>query len=479
MRRAGETREGMPGEGAVSTAGAGALTWRALTVLFLSLAAQLVCASWERREAERALGREPENADVVLRYAHVLAREGDLDTAAKYASRVIEMAPKYMDAHLLLARIDAWQQRYEAALERLSLILSHEPEHPEALQLKMDILLWMGDARSSAALIEERIAAEGESADLYYLLAQAEREQLKYLKAYKHAKKALALDPNHRGARAIVEETRLLTYTANHEIEYYDFEGTVAGPDRFGYGLNLAATLFTAARFSVTFLNEARYRFQTANNLAGLALTYRPARFMDLSLMGALGAPAEVVSRVKAKATLRTDVTKRADVALSYGFDLLPWPDRDPGNLQRAFLDVGVNAHKRVRLGAGYTLGLLNYCDEDPIVSHSGYFSVKWIGDVVSVQCLYSYGQEHDPLSVGVVDLRSCEEIAAVERASRGAYGFSLTGIRIHTGGLQLNWHFTRTVTLIWGYRLDLRTSNRNDLVTDAHIMNVGASVWF
>ena len=309
--------------------------------------------------------------------------------------------------------------------------------------------------------------------------AQIQRENLQYLKAERSAKRALAIDPDHEGAKKIAEETRRMTYSVMHEIEYYDFKGREAGPKRFGHGVNLAATLFAGARLSATLLETARYRFDTMNNQVGLALAYRPARFVDFHLRGLVGAPAEVVSRVALLLAVRWEMLKYMDATLSYGFDLLPWPKQEPGHLHRASLDIGVFAHKRARLGSGYTLGLMRYCRRNPVVTHSGHVGVKWIGDVISIRGAYSYGEEHDPVSAGVLMPTTCEEIAAVERASLDAFGFDLAGVRIHTGGVQFTWQFTRTVTLLWGYRTELRTSDRHDLVIPAHIVNLGALVWF
>ncbi len=75
-----------------------------------------------------------------------MAFRGSLDSASINAARLVREYPDYGDARILLARILAWQERYEPALSNIDTLLRSEPGNRDALDLKKDVKRWMGNS---------------------------------------------------------------------------------------------------------------------------------------------------------------------------------------------------------------------------------------------------------------------------------------------------------------------------------------------
>ncbi|MDJ0761701.1 MAG: hypothetical protein QNJ97_01835 [Myxococcota bacterium] len=424
------------------------------------------------------------DVDARLKLAHQLAHEGAFGPAETHALAVIQQAPTYWDAYLLLARLNGWQKKYDKALEYIDVVTEKAPEYRGARLLKLDILIWSGNIPAAEALANSLIASGNESADIYYRRAQLARARLRYLSAYRLARTALKIDPFHQPAKQLVRDTRIVTVYLSNEFEVFSFPqdestGTPTDTERqYGYGLSITGQAWSRARFSVLVLNTFRSRYETLNNQLGLGLIFRPTLTTDLVLRGTIGVPARVVPKKTLHFSARQMVAKRLDFELSYTLDQLPWPQQDTAVLQRPKVGAGVQLIDQIRLGAAYHMGLLSYCDKPVHVSHSGMVHGQWMGQKISVKAYYGYGEEHDKSDTGVVAPSTCAELAAFEAQYQNTR-FGIIGIDIHSMGMQVSWQMARQYGLTGGYLLQLRRASSNTLTLPAHVFNLGGSFWY
>jgi YaiO family outer membrane protein len=82
--------------------------------------------------------------DPEAEYARIrtLAIDGQLDSAAIAARKLVNSFPAYGDARILLGRILAWQKDYTNATAVIDTLLISEPNNADALSARQDILLW-------------------------------------------------------------------------------------------------------------------------------------------------------------------------------------------------------------------------------------------------------------------------------------------------------------------------------------------------
>lgn len=89
--------------------------------------------------------QEAVNAETEYQRIRSIAFEGDYNTAAAEARKLVNAFPSYGDARILLSRILAWQKNYDEASAVIDTLLITEPDNADALSVRRDILLWSKD----------------------------------------------------------------------------------------------------------------------------------------------------------------------------------------------------------------------------------------------------------------------------------------------------------------------------------------------
>jgi tetratricopeptide (TPR) repeat protein len=447
--------------------------------VMLSMLPRAVDAS-ESEAVARVLAAHPDDVDIRLKYAILLAREGNLDAAEKAADQVLSQAPEYLDAHLLLGRIAGWRHQFEKALFHVDAVLEKAPTNKEAIDLKLDILKWMSDHASTLRLLKHLETSGNATPDIYVRMAAVELTRLQYLHAYRHAKSALELDPNHAPAKALIDEIRRVTIQVTESLEYYGFKGEASRYDRWGMGLHAAATAFQNAKLSATVTESYIYRFRTINNQIGLQGDYRPKRWIGFTASAKLGKPAHVIAKGAFLLAMRAEMFKIMDIALSLGIDILPWPKRDPALLIRPALTTGIYLHKQVRIGATYSLSVIKYCGNDSAYTHSGTGHVTWLGKRLTANFLAGFSEEKDPVTIGIIPPETCEEIQSLESSIAALGGhFRLINIRSVHAGITLSFRLNRKADIRGGYRLEQKRAETNPDWIPSHISHLGLTTWF
>ena len=94
----------------------------------------------------------------------------------------------------------------EEALEAFVALLAGSEQSTLAALCAAQLLLRRRDNAAAAALLEELAAREPGLAEAHFLLGQARRAMCRTIEAIRSYREALELDPEHRGARAALEQ---------------------------------------------------------------------------------------------------------------------------------------------------------------------------------------------------------------------------------------------------------------------------------
>jgi len=84
-----------------------------------------------------------------------IAFEGKLAEAEVSAKNLVDLYPSYGDAQVLLARILAWQKKYNEAINILDTLISCEPGNSDAIEARNDITGWLESERKIQLKTEE------------------------------------------------------------------------------------------------------------------------------------------------------------------------------------------------------------------------------------------------------------------------------------------------------------------------------------
>ncbi len=364
-------------------------------VLLLTLASAPASAPDSVAELERELAAHPEDVDRMVQLAHALARGGERTRARALAQSIIERAPDYWDAHLLLARLDAWESAYDASLERLDAVLSQVPFLKEALHLKAQVQLWAGALTDSRTTLLDLLARD-ESADAYHRLAQVEYERMHYWAAWQAASRALELNPLHGAARALRDEIVLVRADVVMELEHLPIDGL-----EFAEAQLISVTLLPAAFLSFTLTEELRYRFGAWNQFLQGQIDHRFNRRVRAGALAGFGAPSPAISKVAASLWLGVEIAGPLDARLAYRYDRVGLP----GDLHRISLDAGVRLPASFRAELGYSLGLLSAMEPGVLDLHGLRARLAFEPSRFGAHIEYAFGSQVDRPIVGLAEL--------------------------------------------------------------------------
>jgi YaiO family outer membrane protein len=172
-------------------------------------AAETIAALYERgieaREAgdleaaatafERALGRDPGNADVRLQLGIVYSWQKRYAEALEELAHARAIAPDYVDVRVHIARICLWQGQPAEARHELDTILEGEPKRIDARLLRAAASHRLGDLEGAEHDFEAVLAQEPEALAALIGLGDLAAERRAYDRAERLYRKALAAHP--------------------------------------------------------------------------------------------------------------------------------------------------------------------------------------------------------------------------------------------------------------------------------------------
>ena len=207
---------------------------------------------WARRRAESLLAVHPLHFDTLLLMADIIAREGDLEEAKKYAWKAIDAQPERTGGYLRLAAImfrDYTLRGNGDSLDEASKAVDNalviNADSPDANMLR-GLMLWYEKKYADAAAAFEKALGQKNSVDLYYSLAITRDSLGAADAALKNFLEAMKLDPVDPVLRSRFEQFMVVRdIKAGHPARAMFFrESLEAGKKRMKQNLPDEAVLY-------------------------------------------------------------------------------------------------------------------------------------------------------------------------------------------------------------------------------------------
>jgi tetratricopeptide (TPR) repeat protein len=177
-----------------------------------------ILASWDGKLdsalvlIRRARAVEPEDPDLELTEARVLAWKGAFDEALVHYDNILLKRPEHREALLSRAQTLAWANRFDAADAAYQDMLNRDPQNLDARAGRAQLAAWRGDLSGAIRQYEAILARNPANAEALAGLGQVYLWQGKTAAARERSRRAIAADPANRAARelslAVEAETR-------------------------------------------------------------------------------------------------------------------------------------------------------------------------------------------------------------------------------------------------------------------------------
>ncbi len=149
------------------------------------------------KEYVRAADLMPGDAEAQVRAGVFLIAGGAFDDAKSRALKALELNPRYVDAHLLLAQATARLKDLNGAITQIEDALRSDPSEPLILSTLADFRLAQGDTKAAEAAFKQAVAADPKSVDASLGLGRFYLATGKAADAEEWLKKALAIEPGN------------------------------------------------------------------------------------------------------------------------------------------------------------------------------------------------------------------------------------------------------------------------------------------
>ncbi len=432
-------------------------------------------------ELRTLLRKHPEDVDVRLKLATLLSWRGKRQEARDHVWTIIKQTPHYWDAQLLLARLDAWDKKYNSAYERVIRVIRHLPDPSTARELLLNIAVWSEKPRLARKIIKRLLDSEN-TAELNYQMAEVEKQDLNFFSAYRYAKRALQLNPLHKGARELVDSTRLVELDLAYEIEA--FPSLERSNEKWGHGLYVTATWLPRSWLSATLLEEYHYRYAAHNLSHKLQLMWRITHAINLQLLGGFAAPNEVLFALNIGASVQFPLTTYLDGVVAYQYDQLPWG----GSLYRPRLQLGLQLPRGFTAEGALILGMFARCggvDFLPGTTLRG----SWEKPPYHFTVIYGFGDELDSLTNVSPFEKGWRKFYTEEGCidpdipppPKGIYLYNkwpVPLLRSHEIALIVQYQLNRRLLLRGAYSLGVRFT-KWDTLNERHVVQIGVRTYF
>lgn len=414
----------------------------------------------EIEELRRKLARHPEDVDIKLKLAFRLSWRNRRYEAKLLALEVIAIAPKYWDAHILASRLDAWRGDFKAARQRIDSVLETQPDNEDALTIAANIGLWSKSYRYGEEAVRALLEIKP-TADRYYRMAQLEQVQGNLIAAKRYARKALALDPEHKRAEDLQLEITHLRLYAISEAQIYP---ALPGDARYGYSETFVLAILPGSKIGWALSYEFANRFNTQNHRFGARLNYQLLEPL-IAFAYLRGGITEVVPAWTGYLGADYRITDAVNLGGRYTFDKMKWP----GTLHRLGAAGGIQVSKTMRLDADYFAGLMRHCGNNDFIQGvriSSTIDFKGLQAIVR----YAFGVEvEQPPLPAYLEGRFGDDFCLDELGSElmGA-GLKLVETRSQELAAQLSMKLGASTVLQGGYGIQLRFDN-----TEVHSFNL------
>lgn len=146
---------------------------------------KFLAASFMLLAAGTAIAQQQPDADALLKEAQSAAHAGKYNLSRSLAREVLQVAPNYIDAAILIGNTYAWEQKYDSAQFILQALLKQTPQHGEVYLALAKVALWSGQNPEVVLDYANRgLAVAPQSAELKEYNIRALALQRKYNEAY-------------------------------------------------------------------------------------------------------------------------------------------------------------------------------------------------------------------------------------------------------------------------------------------------------
>lgn len=160
------------------------------------------------------------NTDSLLQVAQRFAEQKNYTAARQQARIVLQQAPQYEDASLLIGRTYAWEKKYDSARVVLQPLLTASASPQYVLFALAQVELWSGDAGASLDYAEQGLRYEPNSNDLILAKVYAMRDLEQYKEASAFVSAALKDSPANQGLLEVQEQLQELSQVNRVSLNY-------------------------------------------------------------------------------------------------------------------------------------------------------------------------------------------------------------------------------------------------------------------
>ena len=148
------------------------------------------------QQSRKALELNPKNVEAHCILAYALERKGMLEESMKHLLEVISLDPNHIEAHYNLGQAMARQGRLDEAIKHFSLVVQLEPEHPKAHGNLGSILLAKGMIKGAKSHLSQAVRLDSGNAEAHYSLAMVLADQRELEQALVHYTEAVRVRPD-------------------------------------------------------------------------------------------------------------------------------------------------------------------------------------------------------------------------------------------------------------------------------------------
>lgn len=145
----------------------------------------------------KLLKEKPNDPDVTMEYAAMLARAGRYDEAERQYRHAVFLTPNSARASDGLGAAIAGQGRYDEARPYFERALELDPKRPDAMLNLGVTLMALGEKEQAVELYRQAIAHDADYAEAHYNLGNALANDGDRVAAIEHYRKAVALRPDY------------------------------------------------------------------------------------------------------------------------------------------------------------------------------------------------------------------------------------------------------------------------------------------
>ena len=186
---------------------------------------------WQQatREAEQAIGLEPDNGFTHYVLANVLSQRKRFDEALNAIHAALTIDAEDADYYGLQASLYARQERWTAALSAAEQGLSYDAEHSNCESIRSLALERLGRVEDALSQAKESVSRRPDSADAHVALAWAMLNRGDHQGAAVEFREALRLEPSHEMARlGMIQALNSRYFIFRWIFSFYQFVGRMA-----------------------------------------------------------------------------------------------------------------------------------------------------------------------------------------------------------------------------------------------------------